>query len=166
MLSAITRKFNLDRLFGVPLPKVSAFYIHRVPTPPSTPVKPATTKHSTTPSPVLTDKRKMTARERLEVELESRLTYVPASGTFFWKRRPVTDFTSESNAKRWNSNHACLPAGCLTHRYPSLRYRGYEFVLSRLACRMMYGYYPKGRVLYRDGNPQNLKASNLLFPNN
>jgi hypothetical protein len=86
------------------------------------------------------------------------LTYQQRSGTFVWKRRPMSHFATEQWWSRFNKRFAGQPAGWLdADGYRRLRINGVKFLASRIAWMLVTGEDPGNREIdhkntHRDDN--------------
>lgn len=99
----------------------------------------------------------------VEVSLKCLMAYHPETGALSWLPRDVSLFTSERNAKSWNSSFAGKPALC-THAG-----KGYlkgaifdkDYQTHRVVWALVHGSWPSGVIDHIDGNRSNNRIENL-----
>jgi len=104
--------------------------------------------------------------------LDRLVRYMPKTGEFFWRVRPVTMFgvskisdaakphSSDHACNQWNSRWAGKPAATLKAGYWYLTINYQKYLAHRIAWKIMTGADPV-EIDHIDGNPGNNKWANL-----
>ncbi len=100
---------------------------------------------------------------RISIEyLTGCLSYDPGNGALEWKRRPSSQFKSETAADRWNDRFAGQSAGNLNDGgYLTLSLGGIGLLAHRVAWALTTGAWPEGIIDHIDHNRSNNSARNL-----
>ncbi|WP_461521143.1 HNH endonuclease [Porticoccus sp.] len=112
------------------------------------------------------------ARKDMTPELLAQLIrYDEDSGELYWRERAAWMFGSETDAQRWNSRYAGLPAGgfilqgALNGIYDrprsTVQVCGHSYSMDRVIWALVHGEWPEGRIEHIDGKITNTKLSNL-----
>jgi len=101
-------------------------------------------------------------------ELLRRMSYDPITGSLTWKKRPVSDFSSERDAKIWNTKYGGKSAGCKAwNKYgnPShevVVFNYVQYLAHRLIWVIVNGSLSEGLLIdHKDRNPFNNSILNL-----
>jgi hypothetical protein len=91
--------------------------------------------------------------------VRSRLQYDPETGKLRWKLRDV----NRSDDKRWNNIWAGTIAGSVNRQgYRIIGLDGGFYQAGRLIWFMIYGKWPKGKIMHINGNLDDNRLENLL----
>jgi hypothetical protein len=95
--------------------------------------------------------------------LRAAFSYDASAGLLYWKERPVSHFSSEAYARRWNTKCAGKPA--LTagsgRGYKMGRFFDQPVKAHRVIWALHYGAWPEFDIDHIDGDPGNNAISNL-----
>lgn len=90
-------------------------------------------------------------------QLNERVAYDPLTGEFTWKVAPCRRMKAGESAGTFKG----APKKGMSKRYKYIRVLHYETPATRVAWLLQTGAWPKGNILYKDGDTTNLRWDNL-----
>lgn len=96
-------------------------------------------------------------------QLRQLLRYEPETGKLFWKKRPLSMFTSNRAGNAWNSRFAGKEALSSAHNtgYFCGGILGKVFLAHRVAWAVYYGEWPREEIDHINGDRKDNRISNL-----
>lgn len=93
-------------------------------------------------------------------QVAAKLAYDPETGIFIWKVAPSRRMPAGSVAGSQKGVRSNSRTGKNT-RYTYIRFEKIEAPAARFAWLLTYGKWPEGLILFKDGDPSNLRLENL-----
>ncbi len=93
-------------------------------------------------------------------QVAAKLAYDPETGVFTWKIAPSKKIRAGAVAGSVKGQRISARKGT-TKGYTYIRFEDLEMPAARFAWLLSYGKWPEGLILFKDGDPSNLRLDNL-----